>query len=102
MSRKVRFETPPRQDRLGPHQTIRKSKMKVCMGTTAQVMAIIKTARAAPKDAGFTVDYSEEAGTVIIKVRGETIYWAIEKGAGQPWIVRYNPDYFEGVGGGVP
>lgn len=51
----------------------------------------------AMKVAGLPVVTDWDAGVVKCEFKGKTIFFAIEKGRGNPWIMRCEDDLFVGV-----
>ncbi len=67
-----------------------KIEFKSYLLTTPHIKAMVK----AMKEAGLRVVEDKDAATVEGFYGKTQIFWAIEKGVGQPWIVRHAVDLF--------
>lgn len=67
-----------------------KLKYKSFLLTKKHIVAMIK----AMKQAGLRLEIDWDAGTVEAFYGKHQVYWAIQKGENQPWIVRHVEDLF--------
>jgi hypothetical protein len=62
-----------------------KVKFQSFLLTTDHINAMVK----AMKQVGLRVERDRDAGTVKAFYNDKTVYWAMQKGRNQPWIVRH-------------
>ena len=62
-----------------------KLKFQSFLLTTDHINAMVK----AMKQVGLRVERDRDAGTVKAFHNDKTVYWAMQKGRNQPWIVRH-------------
>jgi hypothetical protein len=62
-----------------------KLKFQSFLLTTDHINAMVK----AMKQVGLRVERDRDAGTVKAFYNDKTVYWAMQKGRNQPWIVRH-------------
>ena len=68
----------------------KKMEFKSFLLTKNHVDGMVK----AMKSAGIRLDIDKSAGTIRGFFQDTEIFWAIEKGRNQPWIVRHVTDLF--------
>jgi hypothetical protein len=65
--------------------------MTARLNTTGQVRDVLNNAR----ENGLIIEGKIEKGMVVVKVGEAVVYRALAKSARGPWLVRYDPAYFE-------